>query len=449
MDESAQQIEKEHKEIQKISKGGYTEIRRPDFDLTPHFLSFLTTNGFFAELSRHVHKVATRDITYAGVAFNRSEDAFVLYWNPDEFAKWTPDEVQGVLHHEFLHIVFGHLLTASGGGNVMNIAMDLAINSIIQKMKDEHSSTMKIALPGFVCNPGRRGSCDGVPYTDEDLLKWPLAKLISEMPAGKNTQQYLQTLMESGLVKNVPGELDFENCGYSFDTHESEGSANDADYIRARMKALITKAAQHADSTGNWGNMPASIKGAIQQYVRNMMNWKKVLERFVGYSVAASKRSSITRINKRYPYIHSGSITTTQARLLIGIDQSASVDNSMLSQFYTALASLTRNVEVDMLPFDCAADIADLQTWKKGSIPVMARTKHGGTNFSAITRIVNDPANKGRWDAVLILTDGEAAEPIPCNISRGWVLPKGQKMYFETKEVKIIVDTAAGLLTEF
>jgi hypothetical protein len=66
--------------------------------------------------------------------------------------------------------------------------------------------------------------------------------------------------------------------------------------------------------------------------------------------------------------------------------------------------------------------------------------KAGGTSFDAPTQFVNDAKNRGRWDGLLVMTDGECSQPMPSRIKRGWVLGAGQKLYFSTNEMQVSMD---------
>jgi predicted metal-dependent peptidase len=146
------------------------------------------------------------------------------------------------------------------------------------------------------------------------------------------------------------------------------------------------------------------------------------------------------RINRRYPYIHPGKKRGYTAKLLVAIDQSGSVSNEMLSLFFGELAALTKRVSITILPFDYTVADKDMVEWKKGSNPDIKRVRTGGTDFEAPTRFANDPKNRGRWDGMLILTDGECAKPGPSRVKRGWVLGQGCKLSFPTDEITISID---------
>ena len=211
--------------------------------------------------------------------------------------------------------------------------------------------------------------------------------------------------------------------------------------VKGQIANIVDKAVKHADAQANgWGNIPANLREDIRKSVSRIVNWKTVLRQFIGNLERGSKTSSMKRINRRYPYIHPGTKRGYNAKLLIAVDQSGSVSNEMLTLFFNELTSLTKRVSVTILPFDCSVADKDMTEWRKGANPPISRVRAGGTDFNAPTAFANDPKNRGRWDGMLILTDGECSAPIPSRIKRGWVLGPNQKLAFSTNEITISLD---------
>ena len=133
-----------------------------DFNLERHLIVFLQDCPFFAELSRHLTKVPTRDIPTAAVSYDPRTEQIVLFYNPDFFETLSNNEIRGVLTHEFYHLVFCHLSSRrKNPPRMWNIATDLAINSLIieNAQKPAGSSGNDLAdariLPKFVLVPGQ------------------------------------------------------------------------------------------------------------------------------------------------------------------------------------------------------------------------------------------------------------------------------------------------------
>lgn len=462
-----------------------------DYNLDRFLIAFMQHNTFYAELSRRIYKFPTKAIPTAAVMYDVRTDDIALAWNPDFFATLTNDQVHGVLEHEFNHIVFGHLSSRRKDPPKMwNVATDLAINSLILQSRGEH------ALPDCVLVPGRFPVKDADKLTQEQKAALPVASLIASLPRMRASEWYFEKLREVAektpklqqlfkqLGMPMPGEGNpgkgkksnqkgpgspggepgegggdgDENEGEgtqpgdgepqdvdlnSFDSHEFWDTVPDdmREYVEQKIKNMVEKAVRAADqSSTGWGNIPAEIRDEIRRSVSNIIPWKSVLKQFIGTLLPGGRTTSIKRINKRYPMIHPGIKRARVAKLLIAIDQSGSVGNEMLAGFFAVLTSLSRIVDIDILPFDYTADEEHLFKWKKGSTPDIKRVKCGGTSFDAFTQVVNDPKNRGRWDGVLCITDGECSAPANSRIKRGWVLGEGCKLSFATDEMQIFMD---------
>ena len=437
-----------------------------DFNLEKHLIVFLQESPFYAELSRHIRKTPSRGLPTAGVTFNEKTDELVLLWNPEFFGELSPAEIKGVLLHEFNHLIFGHLAARRREPHrTWNIATDLAINSLIVASaghrKDDDKEGRVLPRGGLI--PGQR------PYMDpDDLAKASpeqraaheqFADLIASFPTLQTSEWYHFKLIEESqknggddeksttmrrLLGTEPsGDVVIVVGGGSMDDHSGWDNVPEEmrSYVEGRVKAVLEKAVNHADQQSNgWGSMPANIQAEIRRSISNIINWRSVLRQFVGSLTRGERTTSIKRINRRYAYIHPGVKRGYTARLAVAIDQSGSVDDGQLNAFFSELASLTRRTTVDILPFDCYLDPKDIFEWKKGTNPKLQRVRGGGTDFNAPTKWVNDPKNRGKWDGLLILTDGECNAPESSRVKRGWVLSQGHKLMFDTPELQVFMD---------
>ena len=178
---------------------------------------------------------------------------------------------------------------------------------------------------------------------------------------------------------------------------------------------------------------------AIQDFIPPKGDWRKVLRYFIKTSQSSNKRSTPRRINKRFPYIHSGKRVTRQAKIAIAIDQSGSVSDQMLALFFSELSSLSKLAEFTIIPFDTDVDESKIWTWKKGKKHTFERVLCGGTNFNAPTEYVN---KRGDFDGLIILTDMEAPKPKPCKAQRLWATTPeyAANPYFATSERVIVME---------
>ena len=207
---------------------------------------------------------------------------------------------------------------------------------------------------------------------------------------------------------------------------------------KERLKDALEKASKDASSGQGWGSISADVRKQIMDAITPKIDWRKVLRYFIKTSQRSNKRSTVRRLNRRFPYIHAGRKVTRQAKIAISIDQSGSVSDTMLASFFAELNSLSALAEFTVVPFDTEVDESLVYTWKKGERKMWERVKCGGTCFDAPTRYVNDQG----FDGHIILTDMEAPKPIASKCQRMWMTDQRGKEnpYFTTNERVIAID---------
>jgi predicted metal-dependent peptidase len=230
----------------------------------------------------------------------------------------------------------------------------------------------------------------------------------------------------------------------SLDDHSGWGEATGEDgatnqqIAEERLKDMIKKSAEEANSKG-WGSVSTSMRQTIMDSITTKVDWKKVLRSFVKASQKSSRRSTVKRINRRFPYIHAGKRSDRVARVAISIDQSGSVSNSMLAAFFSELEQLAKYAEFVVVPFDTTVDENLVYTWKKGEKKQWERVMCGGTCFDAPTAYVNDNS----FDGHIVLTDMCAPKPIPSKCRRMWMTDSygATQPYFKTHEKVLEITT--------
>jgi len=407
------------------------------FNLNMHTARLLMREPFFAALSRRIDKTASTAVPTAGVRVNPDTAQFELIYNP-EFMGALKDEHQlGVLMHEFYHIIFEHVTgrkPADGLKRIDNIAMDLAINGLPE---------MAGKLP---CEAD-----PGPPMAGGEPMKgvFPGEGPFVDLPANKTYEWYLQALKEMAEnQEQSEGDGDGEGGeggdpfggADSFDDHDQfgEGDSTTQEIARERLKEAVKQAVEEAERARNWGSVSHSMRQDIIDRVATKVDWRKVLRYFVKTSQRADKRSTPRRLNKRFPKIHPGKRVRRQAKIAISIDQSGSVDDGMLSAFFSELNKLAEIAEFTVIPFDTEVAEDKVYTWKKGQTRKTERVLTGGTCFDAPTKFVNN----GDFDGHIILSDLCAPKPIASKCQRMWMTTKqhAARPYFQTSERVIAID---------
>ena len=401
--------------------------KKTKFDLNMHTFALLRNEPFFAALSRRITKKATTAIPTAGVKLNEKSAQFEMVYNPDFFESLSDTHIQGVLKHEFYHIIYEHVtgrLPSEGMSIMWNIATDLAINS---HLKDE--------LPDMACVPGR--------------------DKFEKYPSGLSAEAYYKMLKEDEQFKQDPEEGGEDGDGNegeegggkgsgmpdSLDDHSGWGEASNEvkQMAKERLRQAVEDAAKEASQRGSWGSVSSEMRKQIMDMINPRVDWRKVLRYFIKTSQRSNKRSTVRRINKRFPYIHSGKKVPRQAKIAISIDQSGSVSDKMLAAFFAELGSLAKYAEFTVIPFDTEVGEEHVYVWKKGKRMTWDRVMCGGTCFDAPTRYVN----KHNFDGHIVLTDMCAPKPVPSRCQRMWMTDQQGKdsQYFTTNERVIVIDS--------
>jgi predicted metal-dependent peptidase len=412
------------------------------FDLNKHTARLLIKEPFFAALSRKIDKKASTAVPTAGVRVNENGH-FEMVYNPEFFEKLTDEERTAVLKHEFYHLIFEHVtgrLPDGGMSKKWNFATDLAINSHIDN------------LPEGALIPGEG--------------------YFAELPKGKSAEWYYENLPEgdknesengdgeSGEGQGEPGEGGGQNgeggegepqngAGGNgepepFDDHSGWGESNEEadntanEIAKQRLKESLKEAAQEASKSNGWGSVSQGVRQEIMDRLTSKIDWKKVLRYFIKTSQKANKSSTIKRINRRYAYVHPGRKVNRTAKIAISIDQSGSVDDGMLAQFFAELNKLAKLAEFTVIPFDSEVGEDKIYVWKKGENRKRERVMYGGTCFDAPTKYVNERP----FDGHIILTDMCAPKPIASKCQRMWMTTPyyAKHPYFQTNERVIAID---------
>ena len=406
------------------------------FNLNEHTYRLLESEPFFAALSRRINKTVNKSIPTAGVRIT-DQGQFEMVYNPDFFESLTVKERGGVLKHEFYHIILEHVtgrLPPEGMSKMWNVATDLAINS---HLMDELPEAGLFPTRGqFVDYPIGQSAEFYFKMLKEDEQFQPKDGGDGDGEGDGDGQGTPSNGQGSGT--GMPDSMD-DHSGWGGDHLDEEQRQALRDVAQERLKQAVKDAVDEINSTGRgWGSIGADTRKAIQDFIKPKVDWRKVLRYFIKTSQRANKRSTVRRINKRFPYIHAGKRVNRTAKIAISIDQSGSVSDAMLALFFSELSALAKYAEFTVVPFDTAVSEPNVYVWKKGKKQTWERVSCGGTDFDAPTAWVNER----QFDGHIILTDMEAPKPRPSKCQRMWAtIPQyAENPYFSTNERILVMD---------
>ena len=257
------------------------QLRIQVYKLDNDIYHLLKDEPYFTLLSRQLNKQAVDTISTAGIRFNADRLSYELVYNPTFMESLEPKHKKWVLMHELYHASFGHLEGRTQEGmdrQSANCAMDLAINSLSNMTQD---------APDFVLMPGRG--------------EFKFIHLF-----GQATEWYANLIQKE--KKENPDQIgDTE----PFDDHSEFGGDNKEgkQIAQKKLEDAIAKAANECDKGDGKGGHPkgwGSVSSVTSKQIRDSVNRfkldpKKVLTSFIKASVAADKKTSVTKRNRRLP----------------------------------------------------------------------------------------------------------------------------------------------------
>ena len=340
-----------------------------------------------------LNKQIRKDIPTAGVSKNGI--GVQLSINPGFFADLNEKQRIGLLKHELLHVSFGHITMRDRFSNhkLFNIAADLEINQYI--------------------------AADQLPEGGLTLDMFPELNL----PKKAGTIKYYELLEQEQKSGNCPS-LDSLLDQMDGDSQYCHGTWKEFEDLTEAEQKLVEKQVQHqmketAEQTEKRrGNIPGELADLISR-LRHIeppkFDWKGYLRRFVGNSSVSYTKKLRRKYNKRYVE-NPGLKIKFKNNILVGVDTSGSVSNSELKEFMNELVHMHKTGH-KITVAQCDTQLNSIEEFNpRKDWEIKGR---GGTSFQPVIDHFNE--RKGKYTALIYLTDGEAYTPENCPHNTLWV----------------------------
>ena len=385
---------------------------------------------FFTSLLRQVTEyVPTLAVSAVG-------NSVVLSVNPQFWSQGlsNPDHRLGVVKHEILHLVFGHVFRGRNFANtrIFNIAADLVVNQYVasnqlpagavlissfSSIKMERDQTVDYYYNKLIELTETANFCVS-PETSSDgnAIDSRISDNSLDSSSGEEPKENRDTNDKS--IQNLESFLELQHPAQ--DRHDSWDqiyNASGAD--RALMEAQVDQAIiQSIEKTAikDRGLLPAFLNHRLndfQQSLKPKVNWRRVVRIFAESSSRTYLKNTLKRPSKRYGTTPGTKVRRRQ-KFMVAVDTSGSVNQDELQTFFSEIYHLWRwGAEIQVV--ECDAEIG--QIWQySGQLPSMV-TGGGGTNFTPPIEYANKDYHP---DAIFYFTDGHA--PAPSQLSRSPIL---------------------------
>lgn len=160
-------------------------------------------------------------------------------------------------------------------------------------------------------------------------------------------------------------------------------------------------------SISHWGSIPEQIVQMIEASTRARIDYRQIFQGFRGSILSSRKKLTRMKPNRRTGFDQMGSARDFTTKLLIAVDVSVSISDTMLSNFYSVINKMFKYGidEIDCVQFDY--ELGEVKNIRKASkhVEIMGR---GGTSFQTIFDYLLE---HNVYDGLIILTDGCASIP--------------------------------------
>lgn len=353
-------------------------------DLSSTIKNFMFDNPFFGHILMKMKKTITDKVPTAAVAIDPATFNVDLLINPDYYKSLSPEQRMGLVHHETLHVAFGHLQVAStyADHQMANIAMDMEINQYIPK---DHTSDQWV-------------------FHDKGIFEH------LNLPPKKGSKFYYQAVEEE--AKNNPK---FKQQLQSMKQGSDHGKWTNYEDLTSQQKKMFDNQQKHTVKEAykdtdqkSRGNLPGGLSREIEKLFEKkpeVFNWKAWFRKFLGTMLDIARKKTYKRESKRFEGLP-GLRTKKKIALFVSVDTSGSMGNKEIADVFEQINYIYKaGAVIRVVTWDTQIHDDFMYTGKAPK----AIHGGGGSCIDDVIKLYND--KRRDYTAAIHLTDGY----ISCN----------------------------------
>ena len=279
-------------------------------------VGLLLRHPFFGNMATRLRILAADDWLPTAAVDGRN-----LYYNTQFFNAMSNKEIEFVVAHEILHMVFDHLSRRDDRHPMLyNIAADYIVNNTL--VRDRIGETPKIV------------DC----FQDFKYEGWTSEEVYDELfeEAKKNGEEAIQQLGEM-LDEHLDNESDGDEGEEGKDGNGNAVSKKPAKYSKEEMKQIkdeIKEGMLNAAQAAGAGNTPAGVQRMIKELTEPKMNWRELLRQQIQSTVKSDYTfSRPSRKGQMSGAILPGMNFAETIDICIALDMSGSIGNAQAADF--------------------------------------------------------------------------------------------------------------------
>ena len=357
-------------------------------------VGLLLRHPFFGNMATRLRILAADDWLPTAAVDGRN-----LYFNTQFFNAMNNKEIEFVVAHEILHMVFDHLGRRDDRNPMLyNIAADYIVNNTL--VRDRIGTTPSIV------------DC----FQDFKYEGWTSEEVYDELvkEAEKNGEEFLKQLgemldehLDDDGEGSEEGEEGQDGKGNNVSKSRPKYSKEEIKQIKDEIKESMINAAQAAGA----GNVPAGVQRMIKELTEPKMNWREILRQ----QIQSTIKSDYTFSRPNRKGWHTGAVLpgmnfAETIDICIALDMSGSIGNSQAQDFLGEVKGIMdeyKDYNIKIWCFDTEVYNEDDFTADDGrDLTEYEIRGGGGTDFMANWRYMRD--NDIQPKKFLMFTDGYA-----------------------------------------
>ena len=333
------------------------------------------------------------------------DDRLVLVINPEKLANVRNDELQSLLEHEALHLIWMHPLRYASypHQDLVQIATDVAVN---QYLTEPPQGTVTLSQLEKALRQKLMPKLDSQDYLN----------ILEQLPAEQQEKLHQPGLKLNGGKQEENATADEVKIA---DTHngwqESKTSQQVSNQIvrLANIKRILNNSWRQTPQRDR-GLLPGNVRSQLQKVQKTkIVDWRQVFRHQFGL-IARGQVNSHARFNRRQPLRMDlpGKVTRLDPAVDIFIDNSGSVTDQEIVQTLTTLEKMLKKTKLTANVYSFDARVTTKQKLHDGKKLDFRRTGGGGTSFQCIFDYLHQHHLTKRNRIIIIITDGWGEERI-------------------------------------
>lgn len=342
-------------------------------------IGLLLRHSFFGNLATRLQLINADE--WCSTA---ATDGLKFYYNSRFIMMLKPKEVEFLVGHEVLHVVYDHIgRRGTRDPQIWNIADDYAVNADLKRHK----------VGEFIRT---------VPCLYEQKYDGKAAEEIYD-DLMKNAQRIsIDDLVDQMIDDHLDGEDDSDQDGKG---KRPKMSAEERERVRQEVKQSILNAASSAEA----GSIPKGVERLIKQATNPVMPWRELIQ--TNLTSAIRTDFSWMRPSRRSWHMDAimpGMTPGEEIDVTVAIDMSGSISDQQAQNFLSEIGGMMASFDgykVHVFCFDTSVyNPADFTSENMDSIDGYQPQGGGGTDFDAIFDYLKENAIEPK--RLIVFTDG-------------------------------------------